>query len=411
MTGSEPPAEDMDPGPKDPDPAGGPAGEQPSDTELRRRTWLRTVLARRQQMEGPAPAAVETAPADPVTGASMGRVLLHPFRFGFLGGLGVLLAYITYLIADTIRSTLVVIAIAGLLAIGLHPAVAFLTRRGLRRGLAVAAVFVGLLVVLGGALVAILPPIVIQVGKLISSLPTFISGLQHNSFLQKLESEYGLLTKLQNGAESLASSAAGGVLNVSVVVAGVITDIFIILILTLFFLAGFQAIKSGMVRLAPASRRPRVTQLTEKVLDQMGGYLSGATIVALQAGLVAGVYAAIVGLPYPFAIALGAFILDYVPVVGPIVIGVAMMVIGFTQSLTLGIVSAAFYLCQHIFEAYWLYPRVMRRQTEISTGWVVIAILVGGALLGVTGALLAVPIAAGIQILMRDVVLPQQDRK
>ena len=379
--------------------------------EGRGRTWLRTVLGRHESTVERDSLAVAEAPADPVTGASMGRVVMHPFRFGFLGGLGVLLAFVTYQIADTIRSTLVVIAVAGLLAIGLQPAVSFLVRRGLRRGLSVAAVFLGLLLVLAGAMVAIIPPIVIQVGKFISSLPTLISSLQHNSFLQKLETEYGLLTKLQNAAESLASGAAGGVLNAGVVVAGVVTDIFIILILALFFLAGFPAIKTGVVRLAPASRRPRVAELTEKVLSQMGGYLSGATLVALQAGLVAGVYAAIVGLPYPFAIALGAFILDFVPVVGPIVVGVSMAVIGFTQSITLGIVSGVFYLFQHIFEAYWLYPKVMRRQTEISTGWVVIAILLGGAMLGVTGALLAVPVAAGIQIIMRDVVLPHQDRK
>ena len=124
----------------------------------------------------------------------------------------------------------------------------------------------------------------------------------------------------------------------------------------------------------------------------------------------AGVFAAIVGLPYPWAIALGAAVLDFVPVVGPITVGVSMTLLGFTQSLTVGIVAAAFYITQHLFETYWLYPRVMRRQVDISTGAVVVALLLGGALLGVTGAVLAVPVAAAVQLIVREVVMPMQER-
>ena len=127
----------------------------------------------------------------------------------------------------------------------------------------------------------------------------------------------------------------------------------------------------------------------------MGGYLSGATIIAIQAGLIAGIFASIVGLPYPWAIALGAAVLDFIPVVGPIIVGVSMTLIGFTQGVAIGIIAGVFYLAQHMFETYWLYPRVMRRTVDISTGAVVVAIIVGGALLGVTGAILAVPVAAG----------------
>src|SRR5690606_24126213 len=114
-------------------------------------------------------------------------------------------------------------------------------------------------------------------------------------------------------------------------------------------------------------------------------------------------------LPYPLAIAAGAFVLDFVPVVGPVIIGVSMALLGFTQSLVIGIVAAAFYVGQHLFEAYWLYPRVMRRTVHISSAAVIVAIIVGAALLGVVGAVLAVPVAAAVQIVIRDVVLPRQD--
>lgn len=336
----------------------------------------------------------------------------HPFRVGFFGGLGLLLAYVTYLSLDTLRGTLIVIAVALLLAIGLDPAVGALTRRGLRRGWAVALVFLGLVAVLGGAIYAIVPPIVTELATFVKSVPTLITNLQNNDTINNLNEKFGLLNAVKSSdfIQNIGSGAAGSILTAGVTVASVAADLVIVLILSLFFLAGFPKIKSAAYRLAPATKRVRVTDLGDKIIKQMGGYLVGATLVAIQAGLVAGTFAAIVGLPYPWAIALGAAVLDFVPVIGPITVGISMTLLGFTQSLTVGIVAAVFYVTQHLFEAYWLYPRVMRRQVDISTGAVVVALLVGGALLGVTGAVLAVPVAAAVQLIVREVVMPMQER-
>lgn len=353
--------------------------------------------------------------ADELAAGGRGRpdsATLHPFRIGFLGGAGLLLAYATYLSLDTLRGTLIVIAVALLLAIGLDPAVSGLVRRGMRRGWAVAIVFLALVAALGGALYAIVPPIVTESAAFVQSVPTLITNLQHNQTINNLNEKFGILNAIKNSnfIQTIGSGAAGSILTAGVTVASVAADLLIVLVLSLFFLAGFPKMKSAAYRLAPASRRVRVSDLGDKILKQMGGYLVGATIVAVQAGFVAGVFAAIVGLPYPWAIALGAAVLDFVPVIGPITVGVSMTLLGFTQSLTIGIVAAAFYLTQHLFEAYWLYPRVMRRQVDISTGAVVVALLVGGALLGVTGAVLAVPVAAAVQLMVREVVMPMQER-
>lgn len=332
----------------------------------------------------------------------------QPFRVGFFGGLGIILAYVTYLCLDTLRGTLIVIAVALLLSIGLDPAVGALVRRGMKRGWAVALVFLGLLVTIGGAIYAIIPPIITELAAFVTSLPTLITNLQNNDTIKSLDDKFGILSAIKdsNFVSSLGSGAAGSI----VTVASVAADLFIVLVLSLFFLAGFPKIKSAAYRLAPASRRIRVTDLGDKILKQMGGYLVGASLVALQAGVVACVFAFIVGLPYPWAIALGAALLDFVPVVGPITVGLSMTALGFTQSLTIGIAAAAFYITQHLFEAYWLYPRVMRRQVDISTGAVVVALLVGAGLLGVTGAVLAVPVAAAVQLIVREVVMPRQER-
>ena len=401
--------------------ADGPAGNG-VDPGGRRRAGLRaslTTLSARMMTErafrgtgAPGATADERAAETGATGqAEPGRPYHSPFNWGFFGGLGLVLAYVTYLVLDTIRDTLLLLAIATLLAIGLNPLVSLLERHGVRRGGAVGLVFMALLAVITAAVFAIIPPIVTELISFVGSVPQLINDLQHNPTVQSLDQRFGLLEALRNSniVQSLGSGAAGGILNASFVVASIFIDLVIILILTLYFLAGFPRIKAAAYRLVPATRRPRVIDLGDRILKQMGGYLSGATIIALQAGLIAGIFASIIGLPYPWAIALGAAVLDFIPVVGPIIIGVSMTLLGFTQSLAVGIIAGVFYLCQHLFEAYWLYPRVMRRAVEISTGAVVVAILIGAALLGVTGAILAVPVAAAIMLIVREVIMPMQE--
>ena len=387
-----------------------------------RRAGLRTVVATMstkmmaersaRAAEAAAAEAARHSPDPLAVDPAADRSVAHPFRTGFLAGLGLILAYITFLTLETVKGTLIVISIAALLAIGLDPAVAWLVRRHFRRSIAVTVVFLTMLAALAGAMYAIVPPVISELVAFIGNLPDLIGNLRKNPSIMRLDQKFHILSQLQNSdfVQKLGSGAAGSILSAGATVAGIAADLLIVIILTLFFLAGFPKIKQAGYRLAPASRRMRVTDLGDKILKQMGGYLGGATLVALQAGLVAGVFAAIVGLPYPWAIALGAALFDFIPVVGPIIVGVSMCLLGFTQSITIGIVAGAFYVCQHLFEAYWLYPRVMRRQVDISTGAVVVAILIGGALLGVTGALLAVPVAAAVQLIVREVFMPRQER-
>lgn len=408
--------------------AAGPADGSPEAARAQSERWRRSRAGLRAAMHtlsarvvtDRAAAEVESAAAGagpvPVGAAEgEGRTVARrasPFEWGFLGGLGVLIAYVTFLVLDSIRDTLLLIAIATLLAIGLDPLVSTMTRRGLRRGAGVAVVFLGLLAVIAAAVYAIIPPIVNEVGSFITSVPVLINDLQTNESIRDLDQRFGVLDALRNSniVQNVGSGAAGGILSAGFTVATVFADLLIVLILTLYLLAGFHRIKAAAYRLVPASRRARVMDLSDRILKQMGGYLSGATIIALQAGLVAGVFSAIIGLPYPWAIALGAAVLDFIPVVGPIIVGVSITLIGFTQGLAIGIISGGFYLCQHLFEAYWLYPRVMRRTVNISTGGVVVAILIGAALLGVTGAILAVPVAAAIMLIVREVIMPMQER-
>lgn len=346
------------------------------------------------------------------------RIIAAPFRTGLLVGFGLLVAYAVYLSLATIRTTLVVLAISALLAIGLDPVVQLLMRRRLRRpllpsmrplmrrGIAVAITYLGMLAILAGALYAIIPPIVQQVAALVTTLPKRLQALSTDPTIRSLDDKFHLIQRLQAYLENIGPGAASGVFTA----AGVAVDLIVVLILTLYFLAGLPRITEAAYGLAPRSKRARIKDIGDRVIKQMGGYLGGATLIAIQAGLVAGIFSWIVGLPYPLAIGAGALVLDFVPVVGPVIIGVSIALLGFTQSLVIGIVAGAFYICQHLFEAYWLYPRIMRRTVHISTAAVIVAIVVGAALLGVIGAILAVPVAAAAQLIVREVLLPRQER-
>jgi predicted PurR-regulated permease PerM len=354
----------------------------------------------------PAPEPAPIGPARPrPEDVSPRRMIVAPFRTGLLAGLGLLLAYALYLSLSTILSTLVVLGISVVLAVGLDPVVRLLMRAGLRRAGAVAITFLGLLAILGGAIYAIIPPIVSQIAALILVLPDRLNALMNDRTVRLLDDRFGIIARIQGYVANLGPGAANGVFTA----AGIAVDLLIVLVLTLYFLSGLPRITDAAYRLVPVSRRVRAREIGDMVMVNMGGYLGGATAIALQAGLVAGIFAWIVGLPYPLAIAAGAFVLDFVPVVGPVIIGVSMALLGFTQSLVIGIVAAAFYIGQHLFEAYWLYPKVMRRSVHISTAAVIVAIIVGAALLGVVGAVLAVPVAAALQLIVREVVQPRQD--
>lgn len=385
-----------------------PAEPQPAATSRQDRLAAPEDDARDEQWaeEEPDAAGAGAAPPPEDEPEHQRRVLAAPFRTGLLLGLGVLVAYALYLSLSTILSTLIVLAVSILIAIGLDPVVRFLIRRGLKRGLAVAITFLGLLGVFVSALYAIIPPITQEVAAFITALPDRLESLQNDATIRSLDEKFGLIGKLQDLVSDVGPGAASGVFTA----AGIAVDLLVVLVLTLYFLAGLPRITESAYRLLPASRRERVREIGDAAIKQIGGYLGGATIIALQAGIVAGVFAWIVGLPYPLAIASAAFVLDFVPVVGPVLIGISMALLGFTQSIVIGIIAGAFYVGQHLFEAYWLYPRVMRRSMQISSAAVIVAIVVGAALLGVMGAVLAVPAAAVLQLVIHQVLQPRQDR-
>ena len=185
---------------------------------------------------------------------------------------------------------------------------------------------------------------------------------------------------------------------------------FTVLVLTLYFLAALPGVKRQAYRLVPASRRRRFTLLSDEVLRRIGGYVVGATMVATLAGLSAYVFFLVIELPYALPLALFGGLMSLIPMVGATIAAVVIAGIGFFSSPTTAIVILVFYALYQQLENYVVYPRVMKRSVDVPAAVTIVAALLGGALLGVLGALLAIPIAAGMLLIFREVVAPRQDR-
>jgi predicted PurR-regulated permease PerM len=336
----------------------------------------------------------------------------HPVLIGFLGGVGLLVAYAAFLGIRNAGSMLVLIFVAMFLAIGLNPAVTRLSHWGLPRGAAVAIVTLVGLAVLAGAVYALVPPVVTQTGQLVDNIPDFIQNLQRNRTINEMVERYDIVNKVQSAINaSTVGNTLGGVLGAAGLIFGTIFNVLTVLVLTIYFMAAFERIKRGAYRLVPASRRERVSLLTEEILTKVGAYMVGALAIAILAGVSTWVLVLILGLAYPFALAVVVAVLDLIPQIGATLGAVVVSLVGLASSLTAGIVCAVFFLIYQQVENYLIYPNVMRRSVKVSDVAAVVAALLGASLFGVIGALAAIPMVAAIQLIGREVVLPAAERR
>ena len=335
-----------------------------------------------------------------------------PFYYGFVGGLGALTAYWLFKAALGIGSVLMLVVVAFFLAAGLNPAVEFLERRGLRRPLAVTIVLAAAFGALGLFLVAIVPVITDQVAAITTNAPGWLDELQRNERIQDLNREYDIIDKAKAYIEGgdFLSGLFGGVLGVGLKILSALFNLFIIVVLTLYFLASLKTTTHALYRLAPASRRDRVTLLGDKVIANIGGYVSGAFVVALCAGLSSLVFLSLTEISeYAVALAFVVALLDVIPMIGATIGAVIVCAIGFATDVKTGIICVIFYVVYQQVENYVIYPRVMSKSVDLPGAVIVIAALVGAGLLGVVGALLAIPVAAAVLLILREVVVKQQD--
>jgi predicted PurR-regulated permease PerM len=334
-----------------------------------------------------------------------------PFYVGLVGGLGVIVAYgLAQLLLD-LSQVLTLLVLSLFLALGLDPVVRWLQRRGLRRAYAVLGVFVGVLLVFAGIVAVVAPPVVAEAGQLATQAPDYAQDLLKNPTLRRLDDQYGVVDqvteRLQSG--SLWTSVFGGVLGAGKAVLSGFFSAFTVLVLTMYFTASLPSVKSSVYRLVPRSRRERFTVIAEEISRRVGGYVIGQISIATINGLASFIMMTIVGVPYPAVLAVAVGVLGLIPMVGASLGALLVVTVAAFHSWPATIAVAAYYLIYQQVENYVIVPRVMKRTVAVPGAVTIIAALAGATLLGVLGALMAIPIAAGLLLIYAEVVLPRQE--
>ena len=334
-----------------------------------------------------------------------------PFFVGMMAAAGVAVTYGLVELLIRARGVLVLIGLALFIAAGLDPAVTWLTRRRLPRWAAVAVVLTGALGVAAVFLAAAIPPLTSQVTVLAHHMPQYLHALgDKHSELGRLNARYHVEARIQKLITSRGSSIVGGVLGAGEIVLGAATSLLVVAVLTVYFLAGMPRLKLFGYRLAPHSRRARVILLGDEIFTKVGGYLLGNVLTSVIAGLGTYLWMLGWGIPYPALLGLLVALLDLIPVVGSTIGGVIVTLVALTVSVPVALATLAFYVGYRIAEDYLLVPRIMGRTVQVPAVVTVVAVLLGGALLGLVGALVAIPAAATIRLLIQEITFRRMDR-
>jgi predicted PurR-regulated permease PerM len=267
------------------------------------------------------------------------------------------------------------------------------------------------LAVLGGFLAAAIPPLASQTSALAAHIPHYAHELQdHSSELGRLNAKYHLEQRIQKLVSSRGSDLISGLLGAGEIVLGAVGSLLVVVILTIYFLAGLPRIKLFAYRLAPHSRRARVILLGDEIFTKVGAYVLGNFVTSAVAGIGTFAWMMAWGIPYPVLLGLFVALIDLIPVIGSTIGGAVVTLIALTVSLPVALATLAFYIAYRLAEDYLIVPRIMNRTVEVPAIVSLVAVLIGGVLLGIVGALVAIPIAAAIRLLLHEVTIRRLDK-
>ena len=382
---------------------GGRPGGQPAD--------LGSGLAGSRMQE-----AVEAAAAMAEKTGGLGRPgppvnRRSPFFIGLTGAAGVAVTYGMAELVSKAGSVLILIGMAFFMAAGLEPVVAWLTRHRVPRWAGVVIVVSGVLGIAALFLALAIPRLAAEATTLAHALPTYLHRLQnHNSELGRLNAKYGIEQRLEKLVSGHGTSLAGGVLAAGKLVLSTVSSALVVAVLSIYFLAGLPRIKLFAYRLVPNSRRPRVILIGDEILGRVGGYVLGNVLTSAVIGVGTSLWMVAFGIPYPILLGLFVALIDLIPVIGSYVGGAAVTLLALTVLLPVALATLAFYVCYKLAEDYLLVPRVMNRTVRVPAIVTLVAVLIGGVLLGIVGALVAIPVAAAIRLLLSEVAFRRLDK-
>lgn len=340
----------------------------------------------------------------------------HPFYFGFLAASGAVIA-ITLLRALASASDVFILLIISIyLAAGLNPAIEFFVRRGLRRGLSIFLVALAVIATTVLFIALVIPPVIRQVDLFVQSLPETIQSLTKNRQISQLNDQYQVIDNLVAQAKEwisggqLLTTVYGGVIGVGKTVLSGTFALLTVFALTLYFMAALPRFLQVIYRLAPASRRARVSAIGDGITNRIGIFVGSQILIAATAALFITVYGLILGIPYAAALGMVVFFAGLIPLVGHFFGATIFTLVALTQSLGTAIAALIGYVIYQQIENYFVMPRIMKRSLSIPGIVTIVAALLGSALFGLIGAILAVPMAAALLLILEEVVFPKSDR-
>jgi len=373
------------------------------------------------------PVAVPVTAAVPTAEASMGHNPTYgvvgrplnrhsPFYIGFFGATGALLAIGLWQLVGRLTTTLTLLIVSMFLALALNPIVDALVDRGVRRAGSVAVVFTGLLVafVLIGFLV--IPPVVVQGTELAQQTPNYIEDLLGSSWVRELDKSYDVIDKVRDEVQArmtdqqFLEGVLGGLLGAGRAVLNGVFQVFTVLVLTLYFLSSLPRVKHAAYAMVPATRRPRVESLSEEIMRRTGSYAIGQVVIATLNAILSYLMMRIVGIPYAAVLAVTVGLLGLIPMIGATLGAAVVCLVAFFDEPKKALIALVYYLVYQQLENYVVAPRVMQHTVSVPGPVTIVAALAGAALLGVLGALLAIPVAAGLLLLYEEVLVPKQRR-
>ncbi len=345
-------------------------------------------------------------------------VRVNAFRIGFMGAIGVLVALLAGTIIGELSTVLVYIGVALFLALGIDPLVSFLERL-IPRWAAITVVVVGVLAVFAAVVFAVVPILVEQATNLIQNFPEVVDDISNQQWVQDLSKQFAGSFDIDHALESVQSfvenpgnllSVGGGILAVGSGILSGLTGVLIVLILMLYFLASMRGMKRAAYRFVPASRRENFIDVSEQITQAVGRYVVGQVSQALINGILSLVFLLIIGAPLPVLLASFAFLGSLIPLVGTLGAAVVISLLCLFASPATALAAAIYYLVYMQVEAYLISPRIMSRAVQVPGALVVIAAVAGGTIGGVLGALVALPVAASVIIIVQKVIYPRQEQ-
>ena len=365
-------------------------------------------------------AAGSDAPPPPkVLGNGKTSMMHNPVAFGFLMTVGVGLALLAYYIFNNVGALVGWVTGAIFIALGLDPIVRRLEAWGIKRNIGVIVVLAGFAGAVAALVMSIGPIISEQATKFVQYAPNIYQNTIDSDWYHELDQRFNISSWVNENvpkflestfSSSQVNSFMSSLLSAGSTLAQSVTGVIIVLFLSLYFLTSMNTIKAWGVRLAPGSKRARVKYITDKITDSVGNYVMGQAMVAICNALFAFFTMLFLGFSFPQLMAIVILILAFIPLVGGVVALILTSLILLTQGWSMALWFAIVYFLYLQVESYLISPRIMARAVSVPAGVAIISVAAGGALWGVLGALIAIPVAASMLILIREVFIPRQDQ-